>query len=134
MHQIELEAERGAAARTQLELEASRERGSTSYGLAPVGYCSISKTGHIVQLNLAAAELLGLSRNELVQRLFTQLVEPGDLAAFYALRARVLETGERQQSELRLLVAQVRPDGCSCRPLARLTPKASARCASCWSM
>ena len=46
----------------QAELDASRTRFFDLYDLAPVGYCTISEKGLILEGNLAASTLLGVAR------------------------------------------------------------------------
>jgi len=48
LHQIELEMQNEELRAAQLELEAARARYFEIYDLAPVGYCSVSQTGLIL--------------------------------------------------------------------------------------
>ena len=68
VHQIELEMQNEELRRVHVELDASRARYFYLYDLAPVGYCSVSEQGLILQANLAAATLMGATRSTLVKQ------------------------------------------------------------------
>jgi PAS domain S-box-containing protein len=102
VHQIELELQNEELRRTQVELECSRQRWFELYDLAPVGYCTVSAGGLIQQVNLAAAELLGLPRAALARRRFSEFILPADQHAYYDLHAQLLGSGEPQSCELRM--------------------------------
>ena len=56
VRQVELEMQTDELRRVQQDL----------YDLAPVGYCTVAETGLILEANLAAAGLLGLTRSALL--------------------------------------------------------------------
>src|ERR1039458_767612 len=60
VHQIELEMQNEELRRAQAELDAERAAYFDLYDLAPVGYCTVSEPGLILQANLTAAGLLGV--------------------------------------------------------------------------
>ncbi|MFH1811063.1 MAG: PAS domain-containing protein, partial [Pseudomonadota bacterium] len=103
VHQIELELQNEELRRTQLELEASRTRYFELYDLAPVGYLTLSDKGQILEANLTAASLLGVTRSALGHQMLTHFVLPEDQDIFYHHRAMLFGTGEPQSCELRLL-------------------------------
>ncbi len=63
VHQIEIEMQNEELQRIQDEIAMARY--FDLYDLAPVGYCTISETGLILEANLTAANLLGVARGEL---------------------------------------------------------------------
>ena len=102
VHQIELELQNEELRRAELELITSRARYFNLYDLAPVGYCSLSEQGMILQANLAAATLLGATRSALVQQPFSRFIFKADQDIWYQHRKMLVETGQAQSLELRL--------------------------------
>jgi nitrogen fixation/metabolism regulation signal transduction histidine kinase len=60
--------------RTQLELGVVRTRYFELYDLAPVGYCTVSEMGLILEANLTAATLLDVSRSKLIKQPFGRII------------------------------------------------------------
>ena len=102
VHQIELEMQNDELRRAQLELDASRARYFNLYDLAPVGYCSISEQGLILQANLAAASLLGTTRSALAKQPFSRFIFKADQDTWYLHRKLLVETRQTQSLEMRL--------------------------------
>ncbi|WP_114969102.1 putative bifunctional diguanylate cyclase/phosphodiesterase [Rhodoferax ferrireducens] len=103
VHQIELEMQNEELRRVQLELDAARARYFDLYDLAPVGYCTVDEAGLILHANLTASALLGLARSELVKRPISRLIIQADQDIYYLLRKQLLESGEPQSCELRMM-------------------------------
>ncbi len=103
VHQIELNMQNEELRRAQDELEASRARYFDLYDLAPLGYLTVDEKGLIVEANLTATALLGVSRSGLVAQPLTRFILQKDQDTYYRHRKRLLETGEPQACELRLL-------------------------------
>ncbi|WP_313951254.1 EAL domain-containing protein [Accumulibacter sp.] len=89
--------------RAQLELDAARARYFEIYDLAPVGYCTVSAVGLIVEANLTVAALLNLARGALDQQRLSRFIVREDQDIFYLHRKQLMETGQAQACELRLL-------------------------------
>ncbi len=107
VHQIELEMQNEELRRTHAELDAGRARYFDLYNLAPIGYCTLGEDGLIVQVNLNAASMLGLSRSELVGQRISRFILRDDQDIYYLLRQQQLKSTEPQACELRM----VRADG-----------------------
>ena len=103
MHQIELEMQNEELRRAQAELDAARARYFDLYDLAPVGYCTVSEKGIILEANLTAARMLGVERGALVKRPVSQFVLKEDQDIYYLHRRRLFETGAPQIRELQLV-------------------------------
>lgn len=103
VHQIELEVQNDELRRVQDALHTERERYFDLYELAPVGYCTVSEEGLILQINLTAATLLGTNRGVLLQQPISRLIYREDRDIYYLLCKRLQAGGEPQSNELRML-------------------------------
>ena len=107
VHQCELQAQNAELRRMQAALDAARARYFDLYDLAPVGYCTVSHTDHILEANLTAATLLGIPCSELVRIPIQRFIASTDQDIFYLHCKKLRETGQAQTCELRM----VRQDG-----------------------
>jgi PAS domain S-box-containing protein len=107
VHQIELEMQNEELRSAQEEIEAGRERFFDLYDLAPVGYCTLSEKGLILEVNLTAATLLGTTRGALINQPLSRFILKADQDIFYLQRKKLFKKGQPQECELRL----VKPDG-----------------------
>ena len=103
VHQIELEMQNEELRRSQLELDASRARYFDLYDLAPVGYCSLSERGLILQANLAAATLLGTGRDMLVGQPLSHFISREVQDTWYHHQRLLMQTTQAQAFELRMV-------------------------------
>jgi diguanylate cyclase (GGDEF)-like protein/PAS domain S-box-containing protein len=103
VHQIELEIQNEELRWAQAELDAARARYFDLYDLAPVGYCTISEKGLILEANLTATTLLGTTRFALVRQPLTRFILKEDQDIHYLHRKQLFETGEPQAYELRMV-------------------------------
>ncbi len=107
VHQIELEMQNEELRTAQERIEAGRARYFDLYDLAPVGYCTVSDKGLILEANLSAATLLSTTRSALVKLPASRFILKEDQNIYYLHQKKLLATGEAQEYELRL----VKPDG-----------------------
>jgi PAS domain S-box-containing protein len=103
VHQIELTMQNEELLRAQAELFAERERYFDLYDLAPVGYFILSAQGLILEANFFASTLLGTVRSALVKQPLSRFILREDQDIDYLNRKQVLETGEPQAWELRMV-------------------------------
>ena len=103
VHQIELKLQNEELRRSQLELDAERTRYFDLYDLAPVGYCTVGKPGLILKANLAAAELLGATREALIKQPISRFILKDDQDIYYLSRKQVVESGALKVFELRMV-------------------------------
>jgi two-component system, chemotaxis family, sensor kinase Cph1 len=103
VHQIELEMQNEELQLAQRELDAAKVRYFDLYDLAPVGYCTISQKGVILEANLTASTLLNVSRSELVSKPFSRFIFKDEQDFYYLNFKRVLNTGKPLSCELRML-------------------------------
>jgi diguanylate cyclase (GGDEF)-like protein/PAS domain S-box-containing protein len=102
VHQIELELQNEDLRCAQAELERSRARYFELYDLAPVGYLTLNEAGQIEEANLAAATLLGQTRNALVGQPLSRFIHREDEHIYFGLGRRLESTLQSQRCELRL--------------------------------
>ncbi|KAF0143306.1 MAG: Sensory box histidine kinase/response regulator [Nitrospirae bacterium] len=101
-HQIELEMQNEELRRAQNELEASRSKYSDLYDFSPIGYFTFNKNGLILEVNLTGANLLGVSRSNLFNRLFSSFIDKDDRNVFHSHCSEVLKKHTPQTCEIRL--------------------------------
>ncbi|HTN76887.1 MAG TPA: ATP-binding protein [Pirellulaceae bacterium] len=103
VHQAELEIQNEELRAAQSELAESRDRYAELYELAPVGYLTLDRSGHIQQINLTAAQLLTLDRSQLLAQPLSRFMPREDADLLHLHLVRVFETGRRHVCDLQLL-------------------------------
>ena len=83
-------------------LEAAIQRYVDLFDFAPIGYVSLNRVGHIEEINLAAAQLLGRSRDRLIGGPFALHVTKEDSALFLNHLLRCRSSESRVETELHL--------------------------------
>lgn len=109
VHQIELEMQNEELRSAQVKLDTSRARYFDLYDLAPVGYCSLSPKGLILEANLTAATMLRVSRGSLVNQPIFRYIMKEDQDIYYRHRKSLSDTGVPQVCELRMLRTHGQP-------------------------
>lgn len=102
VHQIELEMQNEELRRTQAQLEESRHRYADLYDFAPVGYFSFDRNGAIREVNLTGADVLGVPRGRLLNKLFSAHLLRTDVPLFLRHLRTVWDLGVRDSVEVRL--------------------------------
>ena len=108
-HQAELEMQNEELRRVQLALDTAKTRYFDLYNLAPVGYCTLTRMGLILEANVTAATLFGLTRDLVIKRAFFQFISTEDRNLFHLSWARLLDTGAPLGFDMRLLKADGTP-------------------------
>jgi PAS domain S-box-containing protein len=83
VHQVELEMQNEELNRTHQELSASRDDFARLYNLSPVAYLTLNKQGIIKRANIAAAQLLGCSKEALVNNKLGKFIHSSDQDKYY---------------------------------------------------
>ena len=78
VQQIELEMQNETLRRSQIELEAARDRYADLYDFSPIGYLTLDSHGMIAEINLTCAAMLGVERKRLLRRRLASFVIPSD--------------------------------------------------------
>ena len=84
------------------DLEAAIQRYVDLFDFAPIGYVSFDRVGHIEEINVAAARLLGDSRDRLIGRPFAHYIIKEDSALFLNHLLRCRSSERRVETELHL--------------------------------
>ena len=103
VHQIELEMQNEELRQEHEKLVAARAHYFDLYDLAPVGYVTISEQGLITEANLAAATLLGVTRDNLNRQAFSRFIFKDDQDIPYLYRKKLFEAAVPQAYELRMV-------------------------------
>ncbi len=101
VHQVELEMQNEELRQTQAELDAARVRYFELYDHAPVGYCTLSEQGVILEANFTASSLLGIARGASAR--ISRFILKEDQDVYYLCRKQLFETGKPQTCELRMV-------------------------------
>jgi PAS domain S-box-containing protein len=107
VHQIELELQNEELRRTQVQLYVSNQRYIGLYDLAPVGYCTLSEAGSILQANLTSGSLLGMARDAMLDVPLSRFIFREDQDIYYLTSRKLMRERRPQCCELRM----VRVDG-----------------------
>lgn len=99
--QTELERQNLELLAVRAELERARDRYAELYDWAPVGYCTLERSGTIAEANLKAAALLGVERDALPGKSLCLFLDSGQRQVLRRHLARVLRCGDRRSLELR---------------------------------
>ncbi|MHB8894895.1 MAG: hybrid sensor histidine kinase/response regulator [Candidatus Geothermincolia bacterium] len=105
VHQIELEMQNNELHQTQEELEASRTRYFDLYDLAPVGYLTMSAQGVILEANLTAATLLGVTRTALDGQQLSRFILTEDQDNYHIQCTQLGAKGTQHSWETRMKCA-----------------------------
>ncbi|AMK77027.1 MULTISPECIES: bifunctional diguanylate cyclase/phosphodiesterase [Methylomonas] len=100
VHQIELEMLYENLRHAQDELEKSWACYFDLYDLAPIGYLTVSDADVILNVNLTATALLGVTRKALIKKPLTGFILAADQDVYYLHRKQLMETGKKQVFEL----------------------------------
>lgn len=102
VHQVELEIQNEELKRIQVQLDILRTKYFNLFDLAPVGYFSVSEEGIVLETNLIAATMLGVTRGETLGQPISNFICYVDQDKYYLHRRALINTGETQKFELRL--------------------------------
>lgn len=105
--QIELEVKNQELRQFWRALEEIGEHYASLYDSAPIGYFALDCQGHIQEINLAGADMLGAERLEIVGKLFSTWIVQRDIPAFLSFLKAMCQKEGKVVQELRLK----RPDG-----------------------
>jgi PAS domain S-box-containing protein len=112
-HQIELETQnealRAALRESQERLDDARARCFDLHNLAPVGYCTLSEQGLILEANLTASDMLGVARGALLRQPVTNFIVEEDQGSYDLFAKKQVERGQIKSCELQMVMSDGTP-------------------------
>ncbi len=105
--ELELQNEELLKANKQLfniqeQLAKIQQKYADLYNFAPVGYCTLDKTGQILEVNFTVADQLEMEKETLLHTHFEDYVIQTDQDRFFSHLKQTFETETRQVTEIRL--------------------------------
>jgi len=100
VHQIELEMQNEELVIAKEKAELAEEKYTELYDFAPSGYITLSKEGEILELNFAAARMLGKERSNLIKKRFESFVSIDTQTTFNLFLLDVFTSKIKQTSEV----------------------------------
>jgi PAS domain S-box-containing protein len=102
VHRVELEMQNEELKRSRAALEVALADYTELFDFAPIGYATLDIDGKIVEVNHAAARVLGRERAALAGASFHNLIVVEDRFAFSGLVARSIDSRERVDAQVQL--------------------------------
>jgi PAS domain S-box-containing protein len=99
-HQIELEMQNEALLKSQVTLEASRDRYFNLYEFASFSLITITQSGQIAKINLTGSALLGEDRRKLLDHRFDMFVAPEHRSQWQQFFLKTIRDTEKHSCEL----------------------------------
>lgn len=109
LHQIELEMQNEAIRDARDELDAAHIHIMGLYDSAPIGCCTLSKDGLILEANVTFARILGVVREEIIAKPFASYVINGHQDAWYFICRQCLASDDLETCELHMQDSQLTP-------------------------
>lgn len=103
IHQAELEMQNEELRQAQSELQVAKDLYIDLYELAPVGYCTLSDKGKILQANLTTTTLLSSARETLINHHLHEFILSEDQDIFYLHLKQLNSTHKTQSCDLRMV-------------------------------
>jgi diguanylate cyclase (GGDEF)-like protein/PAS domain S-box-containing protein len=102
IHQIELEMQNEELHESKEELHRVKESYFDLYERAPIGYCTLSEEGKILQVNLTMATLLILPKSKLLDQPIETYICHENQDTWYLFLQKLLKTRQAESCELRM--------------------------------
>lgn len=103
VHEIELTIQNEELREARYEVKTELDKYTDLYEFAPVGYFTLDRSGFIIAMNLAAANLLRIERSLLIGRSFDQFVAGEDYYTFAAFIEAVFTSKIDETCEVEIL-------------------------------
>ncbi len=100
VHQIELEMQNEQLHLAHLAMEESRDRYADLYDFAPLGYVTLTADDQIAEINLTGATILGVERQQLLNKRFSAFVMHEDRECWSRFFTNVIDHVGRDRIDL----------------------------------
>lgn len=101
-HQIQMNMQNEELCLLQTALGAAHSRYFELYNQAPLGYCTLSRHGLILQINVNASNLLGMMPSEMINERFSQFILKEDMGIHHHHSEQLKLSNDSQSYELRM--------------------------------
>lgn len=109
VHQVELEQQNEELRSAQTALAGAHDRYADLFEFAPVGYLTLDADGRVTEVNMTAANELGVDRPQLLGSPFERFIALADSDRWQRLKLLALRQGGARHIELRLQRHDGRP-------------------------
>ncbi|MBP6672398.1 MAG: PAS domain-containing protein [Bacteroidetes bacterium] len=100
VHQIELELQNEELVAARADAQSNADKYSELYDFAPIGYCSLTNVGEIVEINLTGARLLGKERANAVKKHLGAFLAAGSKPVFRSFLETVAGRSTKESCEV----------------------------------
>jgi PAS domain-containing protein len=104
VHQVELEMQNEALVEALNEADELRMKYHDLYDFAPVAYLTVTTMGSILEANLEATKMLGLSRGKLLNRRLQEFFDPTALPEVHQFFSSLTATTQKINARCLLLL------------------------------
>ena len=118
VHQIELELQNEELKRTHQELSVSRDDFAHIYNLSPVAYLTLNEQGVINKANMAAAQLLGFTKEAMADKKLGKFIHPSDQDKYYYFLQDLVTEQANQILNARLVIHNKAPSPAECHGIS----------------
>jgi len=102
-HQAELQLQNRHLHEIQIEATEARNKYTHLFDFAPIGYFTLDKKGHIVEVNVSGAALLGMEKRSLSRKPFNRFITPEHFSFFLSHLQEAIEHRDKQMCTLRMV-------------------------------
>lgn len=102
IHEIEMEMQSETLRQTHAALEESHKRYLDLYERAPVGYLTLNREGHIIEINQTGAALFEMDRASLIKRNFSALIAFEETGHWLDFFKNLIDSGGHENAEFRI--------------------------------
>ncbi len=104
VHQVQLEMQNDELRDARIQAEAATDKYTSLYEFAPSGYCTLSQSGEIVEINITGTQMLGRDRSTIMHQHFTDFISPDTRPVFNIFLEKIFQIKTKESCEVKLSV------------------------------